>query len=253
MSWPYLSRRLGFDFPKAPGPRQPRPTDWGRIVITGVLALALSFGVGLVDASLFGPSYLFFWLALYYGWPLVTRRLTFLKFLEPKPPVATRPLWLRLVRGTFACLGGVVFALVSMGSVAMAPLFLCHHRAQKVHDAVHIGMTVPEVLAATKNCDIFQASSNFPHDDDTDPNNIPAMSMGWSKDGVYHTYDLATGQTLYLSESDAIDRLHAKLHDGSEWHFRYTYLNLTPQHVSFSVVIGPDGRVSDVKPVYGWD
>jgi len=149
--------------------------------------------------------------------------------------------------------GGIVLTVLLMSFTVMAPLLLCHVRAKRVHDAVHVGMTVPEVLDVTKDCDIFQASSNFPHDDDTDPSNIPAMSLGWSKDGIFHTYDLATGKNLYLSESDAIDRLRAKLHDGYEWHFRYTYINMTPQHVSFSVIFGPDGRVTEVKPIYGWD
>ncbi len=56
-----------------------------------------------------------------------------------------------------------------------------------------------------------------------------------------------------MSESEAIERLHARLHDGYQWHFRYTYLNLTPQHVSFTAVFGSDGRIAEVKPVHGWD
>jgi hypothetical protein len=100
---------------------------------------------------------------------------------------------------------------------------------------------------------MFQASSEFPHDDKADPENLPAMSLGRSSDGTYHSYDPASRQTLNLSEPEAIERLHAKLHDGYPWHFHYTYVNMTPQHVSFSVEFGPDGRVSEVRPVYGWD
>lgn len=144
----------------------------------------------------------------------------------------------------------VVFLL---SLTVIVPLSLSHRRAQRVHDAVHIGMTVPEVLRVARDCDIFQASSEFPHDDNTDPDNIPAMNLGWGKDGTYRIFDLATNQSLHLSESEAIARLHAKLHDGYRWHFHYTYINMTPQHVSFSVVFGPDGRVAEVKPVYGWD
>jgi hypothetical protein len=60
-------------------------------------------------------------------------------------------------------------------------------------------------------------------------------------------------ELMRWSESETITRLHARLHDGYRWSFHYTYINMTPQHVSFSVVFSPDGRVTEVKPVYGWD
>jgi hypothetical protein len=47
--------------------------------------------------------------------------------------------------------------------------------------------------------------------------------------------------------------MHERLGDGCEWHWRYTIVNDTPQHFSFSVTFGPDGRVKELKPVYGWD
>jgi len=253
--WPDLSRKLGFDFPKAPAPRKPRQTAWARILITGVLAFVVGCALSvLADPSFFGLS-IFLWLGLYYGWPLLSRRLTFLNFLDlkPRPLAPRRPLWLRLVRGTAAWVGGITLTLIAFCSLSLAPLFLCHWRAQRVHDSVRIGMTVPEVLHTVKDCDIFNASSDFPHDDNADSDNIPAISLRWSQNGTYHTYDLATHRTLDLSESEALDRLHDRLHDGYRWSFHYTYINMTPQHVSFSVVFGPDGRVTEVRPVYGWD
>ena len=251
--WPYLSRRLGFNFPKPPVPRQPPRTDWRRILITGAVAFVLAFGPAFIDACLFGLFYPLFWFALYYACPFLSRRLTILSFLQAPPMAPKRPLWLRLIRGTFAWAGGVVLALVFMLSAPMAPLVLSHYRAQKVHDSIHIGMTVPEVLRAAADCDLFQASSDFPYDEKAESDNIPAVSLGRPKAGMFRTYDLRTGQELYMSESETVARLHEKLHDGYEWRFRYTYINMTPQHISFSVVFGPDGRVEEVKPVYGWD
>ena len=35
--------------------------------------------------------------------------------------------------------------------------------------------------------------------------------------------------------------------------FSYTYLTLTPMHLSFSVIFGPDGHITEVTPVHGWD
>src|SRR5271167_53559 len=224
-----------------------------RLGITLVLAILLACLLAvLLDEDVAGFSFLPSWAVLFFGWPYLSR-LGFLNFRKapalpkPRPPAPKRPLWLRLVRGTLAWVGGIVLMLFLMSLTAIVPIVLCHRRAQRVHDAVHIGMTVPEVLHTARDCDIFQASSEFPHDDaaDPDPNNIPAMSLGWRKDGTYRTYDLATRQNLQLSEAEAIARLHAKLHDGYRWHFRYTYINMTPQHVSFSVVFGPDGRVAE--------
>ena len=247
--WPYLSRRFGFDFPRAPQPRKRRPTDWRRLLTTGAIALLIACGL----TAWLGPGavgmFLFLWLVLYYAWPLLSRWVPFLNFVKTGA-VATappRPLWLRMLRGTGAWIAGFVLVVVAFGSLSMAPVLVCFGRARRAHDSIHIGMTVPEVLHTVRDCDIFQASSDFPHDGDE--NHIPAMRLGWAQDGKYHTFDSATD----LSESEALDRLHAKLHDGYRWTFRYTYTNLTPQHVSFSVAFGPDGRVADVKPVYGWD
>ena len=79
------------------------------------------------------------------------------------------------------------------------------------------------------------------------------MMLNWKQDGAYHTYDLAAQQDVELSEAEALERLHTKLHDGYKWRFHYTYFNVTPQHVSFTVAFGPNGRVTEVTPVYGWD
>jgi len=114
-------------------------------------------------------------------------------------------------------------------------------------------MTVQQVLDTAKDCDVFQAGSEFPYDEKTDGDNIPAMGLNWRRDGTYGTYDLAARRYISFTESEAIERLHAKLHDGYKWHFHYTYVNMTPMHITFTVVFGPDGRVAEVKPVYGWD
>ena len=254
--WPYLSRTLGFNFPKPYRPRTSRRTEWGRLLVTSFLSFGLSSVVALIiHPDLFAPCFLFSWIALYYASPLLTKRLPYFGFARTSSPVPAppkRPLWLRLVRGSLAGIG-FVFAIVLIPLMLLVPLSLSHVRAKKVHDSIHIGMTVPEVLHAAHDCDIFQARSDFPYDDKTDADNIPALNLGRTAEGVYHTYDAASGQNLNLSESEAIDRLHARLHDGYPWHFHYTYINATPQHVTFIVDFGPDGRVSEVRPVYGWD
>jgi hypothetical protein len=254
--WPYLSRRLGFNFPKLPAPRPPRPrsTSAKRLVITAVLAIVPSVVLALtINAENVMISFIPFWLALYYGWPYASRRLPFLTFEKPANPARRRPLWLRVIRGTLTLVGGVGLTFVCMSSIVIVPITLCERRAQKVHDSIHVGMTVPEVLDTAKDCDVFQAGSEFPYDEKADSDNIPAMGLSWRRDGTYRTYDLAARQDISLTESAAIERLHTKLHDGYKWHFHYTYVNATPMHVSFTVVFGSDGRVVEVTPVHGWD
>ena len=225
-----------------------------------MLAAVLSYLLLIVIPDyLFLLAFVILWPTLYIHWPRLRRWLAFLKFTnasaprQSPPPAPKRPLWQRLVRGTLKWVGGVGLALLLMSMTVAVPIGLCFHRARKAHDTIHIGMAVPEVLHAVTDCDLFGASSEFPHDDKADADSIPAVNLGRGKDGNYRMYDLEMRQDLRLSESEAIERLHAKLHDGYPWHFYYTYINMTPMHVTFSVVFGPDGRVTEVKPVYGWD
>lgn len=256
-TWWYLSRRFGKDFAHAPKPPR-KPTPWARMLITCALAFLVASGVAfLIVPDSFVVWFLFFWIAFYYSWPPLSRRLPFLKKTPPAAPnsraLPVRPLWQRVVRKTLVSVGVVLLVVVAIPFTVMLPATLCFIRARRVHDSIHIGMTVPEVLHVSTDTDIFRANSDFPHDDQTDVSNLPVIHLSRTKDGVYHTIDPAQGITVNLSESEAVDRMHARLHDGYSWHFHYTYINATPQHVSFTVDFGPDGRVSQVRPVYGWD
>jgi hypothetical protein len=256
--WPYLSHKFGFNFPKTPVPRPSHRTEWGRILGTGFLSFALSYALALlIHSDLFGSCFIVFWVILYYASPVLMKRLPYFGFARTIPlvtvPAPKRPLWRRMLRGSLATVGGVALAIFLMAMTFIVPLDLCHRRAQRVHNSIHVGMTVPEVLHTAKDCDAFRASSDFPHDAKADDDNIPSMMLNWKQDGAYHAYDLPTNQDVELSESEALERLHAKLHDGYKWRFHYTYFNVTPQHVSFTVAFGPNGRVTEVTPVYGWD
>src|SRR5712671_2812074 len=56
-----------------------------------------------------------------------------------------------------------------------------------------------------------------------------------------------------LSDAEAAALMKQKMSDGYEWRWRYTFINDTPQHFSFTVTFGRDGRVKDVTDVWGWD
>jgi hypothetical protein len=219
--------------------------------VTAFLAFGLAYVVALaIDPALFGPCLLFLWVTLYYAWPLLTKRLPYFGFEGTSSSVAVstpKPTVRGILRGI-----GYIFVIVLIPALILLPLSMSFFRARKVHDSIHIGMTAAEVLHTTHDCDIFQASSDFPHDK-TDIKNIPVVRLDRTRDGIYRTFDSATSKDLNLSESEAVDHLHARLHDGYPWHFHYTYINGSPQHVTFIVDFGPDGRVSQVGTVYGWD
>ena len=260
--WPILSFGLWEIFRRqetraaAPASSKPklRSTNGKRLLVTALLAIVLAVILAFtLNADVVGMAFIPLWIALYYGWPIMSRRLPFLDFVKAQAPAPNRPRWLRGLRGVGVFLGATVLAIVCLASIVVVPIALCAHRAQIVANSIHSGMTVPEVLDTAKDCDTFQAGSDFPWDKNAEGDNIPAMGLSWKRNGAYVTYDLAAGQDISLTESEAIQRLHRKLHDGYRWHFSYTYVNVTPMHVSFSVIFGPDGRVAEVTPVHGWD
>jgi hypothetical protein len=114
-------------------------------------------------------------------------------------------------------------------------------------------MTVAEVLPTVKECDLFSASSDFLYVKTTHGGTAPELSLSWNKDGTFQTFEPAAGRIISMTESEALEYLHATLHDGYRWTFHYTYNNVTPEHVTFHVVFGTDGRVSEVKDIYGFD
>jgi len=263
--WPILSYGLWTMMgrekvisPKAPNELlskpKPRSTSGKRLLVTALLAIVLAVVLAFtINADVVWIAFIPFWIALYYGWPILSRRVPLLDFDKAPAPTPKRPLWLRMLRGAGAFVGTAVLAIAGSASIVVVPIALCMHRAQKVANSVHVGMTVQEVLDAARDCDVFHAGSDFPWDKNAEGDNVPAMGLNWRRDGTYRTYDLAAHQDISMTESEAVERLHARLHDGYKWYFSYTYVNVTPMHVSFSVIFGPDGRVVEVTPVHGWD
>ena len=143
-------------------------------------------------------------------------------------------------------LGAVTVIMLFQGMI-MAPAWHSMERARKVHDSIRVGMTVPEVLDASRDCNLFGAASESVNDDNAAGDHVPAMSLSRNSDGTYRVDGVA------LTETQAAERLQAKVHDGYRSRSNCVYTNMTPMHVSFSVIFGPDGRVAEVTPVHGWD
>ena len=232
-----------------------------RLGVALVLAAVFAFlADDVVVPDDFAVGFFFLlWLALFLAWPYLSRTLGFPNFPSaPAPrkaalPSPKLPLGRRLVHGALMWIGGILVAMLLMSLTVIVPLSLAHRKAHRAQEGVHAGMTAPQVLHSVTGWNFLSASSDYPYPDNADFKDIPAVSFIASADKGYRTDD-ATARTMGpLSEEEALRLLHEKLHDGYRWRFNYTYLSGTPQHVSFSVIFGPDGKVSEVKPVHGWD
>lgn len=250
-AWQYLSRKLNFNIniSKAPRRRPKRSTAWGRVIVTGLVA----FGIALLPVGDFsamaGPL---IWIALYYGWPALSRRLPLpgswkVKAQSDMVSSAPKPgFWRLLGRGALAMIG-IVTVMVLLSGMMMAPIAHSMGRARKIHDSIRVGMTLPEVVDASRDCDLFGAASESVSDGHAVGDSVPAMSLSRNRDGTYRVNGVA------LTETQAAERLKANLHEGFHWRSNCVYVNMTPMHVSFSVIFGLDGRVAEVTPVHGWD
>ena len=255
VAWPYLDRKLNFPIFKGRKPRPKLPTAWGRVVVTGLVVFGISMGIALLPVpEVLTLSAPLIWIALYYGWPALSRRLPIPESWKAKVrPDDTLPapgFSCFLGRGALATLS-LLMMLLLPGITIMGPIAHSMVRARRLHDSIHVGTTVLEVLDASRNYDIFGTESDFPYDKNAAEDNIPSMSLRRNPDGTYRTYDRAGQPSIAMTETQAVERLHAKLHDGYPWRFYFTYINMTPMHVSFSVIFGPDGR--EVKPVHEWE
>ncbi len=258
--WPYLERKLNFKFPRISRPRPRRSTAWGRVVVTGLIAFGAAVGLALLPVGDFsGLAAPVLWIALYYGWPRLSRILPLPEAWKVKdqasetPEIAKRNIWQLLGRGVLAMISVIMAMFLLPAMTIMAPIGHSMERAHRVHDSIHVGMTLPEVLEASTDCDLFAAGSEFPDDQNADGGDIPAICRTRDRDGLYRVHDVAAHRDIALTQAQEVERLHRRLHDGYRWRFAYTYLNITPMHVSFSVIFGPDGRVAELTPVHGWD
>jgi len=253
-AWPLLSRKASFDSPKPAALRPPHWFSFSRLIITGLLA-TLSGAMLATTINSDSPAIwiLPFWLALYFGWFYLTRRFPGLNPEKaPARPAAASPGFVQR-RPHYVRRYAIQLTLVLLFLFLLfLPGMLSFQKARTLHNSIHVGMTVAEVLPTVKDCDLFSASSDF-HDKNARGGNFPEMKLSWNKDGTYRTYDFAAGKDISMSEADAVERLRATLHDGSTWTFHYLYTNITPQHVAFRVVFGIDERVSEVQPIFSFD
>lgn len=234
-----------------------------RLGATGLGALVIALMVADDSAAV---VWIVLWVGLYWLWKFWEQRHkkagaavvvpaeTPLPALQPQAlsdNVTRRPLWRRVVRKTIILGSGAVVLIAIMAGVMTLCLSYYERQARREHDKVKKGMTVDEVLPLVHGACIRTHAvlpENIP-----DEEGVHYVSLTERKDGTFGSASGPGFQSHQLTEEEAAGLMKQKMADGYDWRWRYTFLNDTPQHFSFTVTFGPDGRVKDVTDVWGWD
>ena len=160
--------------------------------------------------------------------------------------VTRRPLWRRVVRKTVTFAAGAAIFIVVMAVVMTLCLGYYERQAKAERNKVQIGMTVEQVLPLVNGAGI-RTHAVLP-DNVSDEEGVHYATLVKHPDGTFGSFGAPR-----LNEDEALALMKQKMSDGYEWRWRYTFVNDTPQHFSFTVTFGRDGRVKDVTDVWGWD
>ena len=139
----------------------------------------------------------------------------------------------RLLRALRVVAGAIAAFVVLFCFLLVWYLYSTGSAARQVEHArlsIHVGMTVPEVLHAIKEpCSIH----------------APGGAFSWPYGGL----DPASGKLLSISEQDATEKLQQSLSPDRETEFELWFFRGYGSSFRFTVVVGPDGRVREVKPL----
>jgi hypothetical protein len=230
-----------------------------RVVVTGLVACLIAVIVSIGTPSLVWV-WIVSWAALYWFWTRwnhwrgsgdaeVPKHVTaaVVPNRQGRTDGARRPLWRAVVRKTAKLAAGTV-GLIVLGVVVMT-LYLgyCERQAKAERNKVQIGMTVDDVLPLVHGAAGMRAHAVLP-DNMSDEEGVHYATLVEHPDGTFGSY----GEPR-LTEDQAVALMKQKMSDGYEWRWRYTFVNDTPQHFSFTVTFGRDGHVKDITDVWGWD
>jgi hypothetical protein len=208
------------------------------------------------------------WVALYWLWKLWDRwrgkgveraalPLPTHVELSSSPPAAAERLkpqplgWRKILCRTLLTISTALVVIVLILAVMLLGLGYYQRQARKERDKVRIGMTVGQVLPLVQGALGVRAHAIL-------PDNVPDEELKhhvsfYSRQDTYCCFDGPDGKKARLTAPEAAAAMRQKMSDGYEWVWRYTFINDTPMHFSFSVTFGADGRVKAVTDVWGWD
>jgi hypothetical protein len=236
-----------------------------RLGLTSVVAFAIAL---TVPDGLAALVWVVLWVGLYWLWKLWDRwrgnvvanladQPTATAGIVPQPPAlrdsgTPRPLWRRVVRKTVTLAAGAFVFFLGMAVVMILCLGYYSRQVKAERDKVQVGMTVDQVLPLVHGGCGIRTHAVLP-DTVSDEAGVHYASLMQRKDGSFGSSSTPDHQWRQLTEAEAVAFMKQKMSDGYEWRWRYTFINDTPQHFSFTVTFGRDGRVKDVTEVWGWD
>ena len=239
-----------------------RTTRWYlfRLGVTSVVAFAIAVTVMADDSR--ALLWIVLWVGLYWLWKLWDRwrgkgvtnsaqQPTSKAVVVPEPQ-ARRGTPRPLVRKTVTLAAGAIIFVAGMAIVMILCLGYYERQAKAEHDKVHIGMTVDQVLPMVHGALGVRTQAVLP-DNLSDKEGVHYASLTEHEDGTFGCSAGPDYRSQNLTDAEAVALMKQKMSDGYEWRWRYTFINDTPQHFSFTVTFGRDGRVKDVTDVWGWD
>jgi hypothetical protein len=260
-------RQLKGNVGEATWKRTARTTRWYlfRLGLTSVIAFAIATTVADDSAALVWVG---LWVGLYWLWKLwdcwrgkrgalPAHQPTTTPAGAPEPQAlpdgGTRcPLWRRVVRKTITLTAGAFVFIAVMAIVMILCLGYYERQAKAERSKVQPGMTVEQVLPLVHGALGIRTHAVLPNNV-SDEAGVHYASLTQRNDGTFGCSCGPDYQWRQLTGAEAAALMKQKMSDGYEWRWRYTFINDTPQHFSFTVTFGRDGRVKDVTDVWGWD
>jgi len=236
-----------------------------RLAVTGFVAFAIVLAL-FKGADYAWLVWVVLWVALYWLWKLgdrwrekgVEKMAPALPTqIEPPPPATAEPGkpqpfgWRKILRRTAVTIAGAFVVIVLMAAVMLLGLGYYQRQAKAERNKVHVGMTVEQVLPLVHGALSVRAHAILP--ENAPDEGFKHYQSFSSHDGTYCCFDGPDGKKGRLTAPEAAAAMQQKMSDGYEWIWRYTFINDTPMHYSFSVTFGADGRVKAVTDVWGWD
>lgn len=222
-----------------------------RLSVTAIVAWMIAAAVAEEEGEVWVALAL--WVGLYWLWKLWDRwrgkgvarpadQSAISRVVVPQPQVLPqgrppRPLWQRVVRKTVTLAAGAVILIAVLVGVMFLGLGYYERQAKAERNKVQIGMTADEVLSRVHGA-CLRAHASLPEN--------------MADEALVH-YASFTDHLNGMTEEEAVALMKQKMSDGYEWRWRYTFINETPMHFSFTVTFGRDGSVKDVTDVWGWD
>lgn len=236
-----------------------------RLGVTGGAAFLIAI---LMANDYSGAAWIILWAAFYWAWKLWDRR----HGTEPPQPTETQvpaptsthreiflthnqrrsPLWRRALRRTIILTGQGLGLIALLMVIMTSALHYYESRAKREREKIHTGMTVDEVLPLVRGSCGIRTHAVLP-DNVPDEQLVHYVALMHRPNGTFGCDCGPNSEFREMTEPEAAELMKQKMSDGYDWRWRYTFVNDTPMHFSFTVTFGSDGRVKNVTDVWGWD